>query len=164
MTVKEEYGNFKKERRQLLPEAEGEIEKSLKLKVAPKKAVMVKRELEIIERELSRLQEIQWVHVKQMLKFGTASWIFGLSTFFFAVIILDASILGRMSPIPISLLLLAVLVPIFMTVMVIRKLRIKINRTEHMRGTLLARYQRDIMERLVWSGKLQDTGMKSETS
>jgi hypothetical protein len=153
--VKEGDGNFKKEeRRQTLPEAEGEMEKSLKPKVAPKKAVMVKRELEVLERELSRLQEIQGIYAKQMLKFGAASWIFGLSTFFLAAILLDPSLLGRMSPISISLLLLAASGPILITVMGIRNFRIKINRMEYIRGTLLARYRRDILERIVWSGKL----------
>ena len=147
------------ERRQLLPETEGEMRKSVKQKVGPKKVVMIKRELEILERELSRLQEIQWIYAKQMLKFGAASWIFGLSTFFLAAILLDPSILGRMSPISISLLLLAALGPILMTVVRIRNFRIKIDRMEHIRGSLLARYRRDVLERIVWPGKdLDDVG------
>jgi hypothetical protein len=163
--VKEEYENFKKkERRQLFPETEGEMGKSVKQKIGPKKSVIIKRELEILEHEISRLQKIQRIYAKQMLKFGTASWIFGLSTFFSAAILLDPSILGRMSPIPISLLLLAASVPILITLVGIRDFCIKINHMEHIQGTLLARYRRDILERIVWSGKLQDTGIKSDTS
>lgn len=141
----------------------GKMEKSVKQKNGPKKAVMIKRKLDLLEHELSRLQKIQWIYAKQMLMFGAASWIFGLSTFFLVAILLDPSILGRMAPISISLLLLAAAVPIVMTVRGIRKFRIKINRMEYMQGTLLARYRREILER-IWSGKLQDTGMKSNTS
>ena len=161
--MKEEYGNLKNKikRRQLSPG--GKMAKSVKQKKGPKKAVMMKRKLDLLEHELSRLQKIQWIYAKQMLMFGAASWIFGLSTFFLAAILLDPSILGRMAPISISLLLLAAAVPIMMTVRGIRKFRIKINRVEYKRGTLLARYRREIMAR-IWSGKLQDTGMKSNTS
>lgn len=141
----------------------GKMEKSVKHKNGPKKVAMMKRKLDMLEHELSCLQKIQWIYAKQMLMFGAASWIFGLSTFFLAAILLDPSILGRMAPISISLLLLAAAVPIMMTVRGIRKFRIKIDRMEYKRGILLARHRREIMER-IWSGKLQDTGTKSNTS
>jgi hypothetical protein len=158
VTLKDERVNLEEgiERRRLLPEEE--IEKSVKQNIGPKKAVTIKRRLENLERELSRLQEIQRIYARQMLKFGIASWIFGLSIFFLAAIILDPSLPGRMSPVSISLLALAAAGPISITGVGIRNFRVKIDRMECIRGTLLASYRRDILDRMVWSGKIQDRG------
>jgi hypothetical protein len=120
-----------------------------KQKVALEKAEKVKRELEILERELNHLIGIQWTYTKHMLKFGAASWIFGLSMFFLTVIISDASLLGRMPPISMSLLIFAAAVPILITVVRIRKFDIKIKRLERVRRTLLVGYQRAVLERIV---------------
>jgi hypothetical protein len=151
--VKEEYYPMEDEteRQQLFPEVE--VKGSVKHGVAPEKASMVKRELEVLERELGHLHEVQWTYAKQLLKFGIASWIFGLSTFFLAIIVLDASLLGRMQPISISLLVFAAAAPILITAMRISRFRIKINRMEYTRGTLLAVYQRAILKRIVGSGE-----------
>jgi len=124
-----------------------------KQKVALEKAEKVKRELEILERELNHLIEIQWTYAKQMLKFGVASWIFGLSMFFLAVITLDASLLGRMPPISISLLIFAAAVPILITAVRIRRFGIIIKRQECIRRTLLAGYRRAILKRIVGLSK-----------
>jgi hypothetical protein len=151
--VKEEYYPMEDEteRRQLSPEAEAKG--SVKHGAAPKKASMIKRELEVLERELGRLHEIQWTYAKHLLMFGIASCIFGLSAFFLAIIILDSSLLGRMQPISISLLVFAAAAPILITAMWISRFRIKINRMEYTRGTLLAVYQRVILKRMVGSGE-----------
>jgi hypothetical protein len=147
--VKEEYGHVKEtiEARQLLPE--GEIRESVKPEVVPEKAVRIKRELDILERELNHLIEIQWTYAKRMLKFGVASWIFGLSVFFSAIVILGASLLGGIPPISIFLLAFAAAVPILITAVRIRKFDIIIKRQECMRRGLLAGYQRAILKRIV---------------
>jgi hypothetical protein len=149
VTVKKEYSPVEDKTgwQQLLPEVK--MKESVKHKVAPKKASIIKRELEVLERELRHLHEIQWTYAKQLLKFGVASWIFGLSTFFLAIIILDASLLGRMQPISILLLVFAAAAPLWITAMRIRKFQIKINRMEYTRGTLLAGHQRAILKRIV---------------
>ena len=118
-------------------------------KAEGEKAVKIKRELEILERELNHLIEIQWTHAKHMLKFGIASWIFGLSMLFSAVIISDVSLLGRMPPISISLLIFAATVPIFITAARIRKFGIKIKRLERVRCTLLTGHQKAVLKRIV---------------
>jgi hypothetical protein len=158
---KEESGHVKEaiEALQLLPE--GEIRESVKPKVVPKKAVRMKRELEILERELNHLIKIQWTYAKRMLKFGVASWIFGVSVFFLAIVILCASLLERIPPISISLLTFAAAVPILITAVRIRRFDIIIKRQECMRGTLLAGYQRAILKRIV--GLVGDIPPSSDT-
>lgn len=47
----------------------------------------IKRELKEVTQEIDNLQELQWTYSKQMLKFGFAAWIFGLSTFITTVLI-----------------------------------------------------------------------------
>ncbi|KUO40238.1 MAG: hypothetical protein AVW06_02635 [Hadesarchaea archaeon DG-33-1] len=107
-----------------------------------------KRELETPEHELNRLIEIQWAHAKRMFKLGTSSWIFGLSMFFLAVIISDVSLLGITPPILISLLIFVAAVPILISAVRIRKFGVKTKRLERVRRTLLAGYQRAVLQRI----------------
>lgn len=132
------------EERLLLPEEELE-----KQKVGPEKAVRIKRELEILERELNRLIEIRWTYGKRMLKFGVSSWIFGLSVFFLAITILDASLLGRIPLVSIFLLTFAATVPILITAVQIRRFGTIIKSQEYMRRTLLVGYQGAVLKRIV---------------
>jgi hypothetical protein len=145
-----ENGHVRKKKiegRRLLPEVE--MRESVEQKVAPEKAARIKRELEILERELSHLHEIQWEYAKRMLKFGVASWVFGLSTFFLAAILLDPALLGRIPSLSMLLLIFAAVVPILITAVRIREFSIKINRMECMRSTILAGYRRAILKRIV---------------
>lgn len=112
-----------------------------------KKAAKLKRELEIIERELKRLIGIQWGYAKRMLKFGVASWVFGLSIFFSAIIISNPTLLSETPPISISLLILAASVPIFITVALIRKFASKVRRLERMRRMILIEYEKALLKR-----------------
>jgi hypothetical protein len=129
-------------------------------KVDSEKAARIKRELEILERELSHLHEIQWEYAKRMLKFGVASWVFGLSTFFLAAILLNPVTLGRIPSLSMSLLIFAAVVPILITAVRTREFRIQINRMEGMRSTILAGYQRAILKRIV--GLNETTGYGDE--
>lgn len=112
-----------------------------------KKAAKLKRELEVLERELNHLIEIQWTYSKQMLKFGVATWVFGLSLFFSAIIISDSTLLSKTPAISISLIILAAAAPIFITVGLVRKFAGKLRRLERVRRTMLMEYEKAILKR-----------------
>jgi hypothetical protein len=118
-----------------------------KKKPASKKTAKLKHELEVIERELGRLTEVQWGYAKRTLKFGFASWIFGLSMFFSAIIISNPTLLSKTPAISISLLVLAASVPIFMTAVLIRKFSGKIKRLERTRRTIIIQYEKALLKR-----------------
>ena len=84
-----------------------------------------------------------------MLKFGVAAWVFGLSLFFSVIIISDPTLLSKTPAITISLIVLAAVAPIFITVVRIRKFGIKIKRLERVRRTLLAEHQKAVLKRIV---------------
>jgi hypothetical protein len=132
------------EERLLLPE--GELEKQ---EVGPGKAPRIKRELEILERELNRLIEMQRTYSKRMLKFGFSSWIFGLSVFFLAITVLNAPLLGRIPLISTFLLAFAATVPILITVVQILRFDTIIKSQENIRRGLLVGYQGAILKRVV---------------
>jgi hypothetical protein len=119
-----------------------------KKETSSKRAAKLKRELEFLESELGRLIEIQWGYAKRMLRFGAASWVFGLALFFSAIIVSNASLLEKMPPASISLLILAAAAPVFVTVVMIRKFASKIRRLEHTRRKLLMEYERALLKRV----------------
>jgi hypothetical protein len=112
-------------------------------------AAVIKRELEIAERELKRINEFQWVYAKRMLKFGFASWIFGVSMFFSFLIVYDSRLLGGTSaPVAWSLLIFAAAVPVMIVAAFIRKFVAEIKRLERIRKALLAEYEKVILTRV----------------
>lgn len=114
-----------------------------------KSAATIKRELEIAERELRRITKFQWTYAKRMLKFGFASWIFGVSTFFSTIIIYNSSLLSETSAsIAWSLLIFAAAVPVMIIAVLIRKFVAQIKRLERVRKALLVEYERAIMKRV----------------
>jgi len=116
-------------------------------RVAGKSAATIKRELAVIERELRRISDLQWTFAKRMLKFGFASWIFGIACFFSILIAYDSTLLGG-SPAAYPLLIIAAAAPILITAIVIRKFNAKIKHIEHVRKTLLIEYERAILKRV----------------
>lgn len=118
-----------------------------KTRVGGKSAATIKRELAIIERELRRISDLQWVFAKRMLKFGFASWIFGIACFFSILIAYDSRLLGG-SPTAYPLLIIAAVAPITITAILIRKFNAKIKHIEHVRKTLLVEYERAILKRV----------------
>lgn len=115
---------------------------------ASKKAAKMKRELEVLEGELSHLIEVQWTYTKRMLKFGAASWVFGLSMFFLGVIISNVAPLSKTPSISISLLVFAAAMPVLITVVMIHKFTSKIRRLEHSRRKLLMEYEKALLKRV----------------
>ena len=147
--MREEYDPVEDKNRRATVLPEGETKESVKREVVREKVARIKRELEILERELNRLTEIRWTYAKRMLKFGAASWIFGLFAFFFTVVVSDASLIGRIPSIAISLLGFAAAGPILITAVRIHRFGVVIKRQECMRCTLLASYRRAILKRIV---------------
>lgn len=101
----------------------------------------IEHKLVMLERKVNRLNEIRGMYTKRMLKFGAACWIFGLSTFFFTVILSDASQIGRTPHISLSLLMSAAAAPILITALCVRKFGKKIERLKHMHHKLQTRIQ-----------------------
>lgn len=109
----------------------------------------IKRELEIAERELRRITELQWAYAKSMLKFGFASWIFGMSTFFSVLITYDSKLLsGAPASVVWALLVLAAAAPVVITAVLVRKFVVKIKRVERVRKALLSEYEKVILKRV----------------
>jgi len=111
-----------------------------------KSATVIKRDLEITERELRHITEFQWVYAKRMLRFGFFSWVFGLLLFFFILVIRGLEFLGRLS-LAYPLLIIAIAVPIFITAFSVRKFNAKLKRLERVRKLLLTDYERAILKR-----------------
>ncbi len=111
-----------------------------------KKATVIKRDLEITERELRQVTDFQWIYAKRMLRFGFASWILGLVLFFFILVIRGLEFLGRLS-LAYPLLIIAIVVPIFITAFSVRKFNAKLKRLERVRKLLLTDYERAILKR-----------------
>lgn len=117
----------------------------LKKRRTPRKSADIKRQLRIVEHDLHHMTEAQWSYAKSMLKFGLAAWVFGLSAFFFAILIMDAELFGAAQPAWTSLLVVALAAPVIVTAMLVRKFAIKIKRLERIRRGLLAEYQKAVL-------------------
>ena len=112
-------------------------------------ATTIKRELEIAERELKHITDFQWIYAKRMLKFGLASWIFGVSTFFSVLIVYNPSLVsGTSSPVAWSLLIFAAAVPVMIVAVLIRRFVVEIKRLERIRKALLGEYERALLKRV----------------
>ena len=112
----------------------------------------MKRELQLIDRELTDLGRLRWKYSKRMLRFGTASWLFGICTFVAALLIYQGpGVVTGAPPLSISLLIIAAAAPIFITVVVIRKFSKRIAHLEQLRRGLLGEYERALLKEV---GKL----------
>lgn len=109
-------------------------------------ARIIKRELQVLERELSNLVEIQWDYAKRMLKFGAATWLLGISIFVLSIIVYSGGgFITEVPPISVSLLISAAAVPLFMTAIIIHKFSKEIKRHERIRHGLLLEYERSLL-------------------
>lgn len=114
----------------------------------PQKALEIKRRIQTADRELRHLNEVQWIYSKRMLKFGMAAWIFGLATFFSAVIVMDAQLLTPTYSIWLPLLIIGLAAPVVITATMIRKFALKIKQLERIRRDLLGEYEKAILKRV----------------
>lgn len=116
--------------------------------ITPKKALDIKRRIQTSDRELRHLNEVQWVFSKRLLKFGMAAWIFGLSAFFSAIVIMNAELLGSTYQVWVPIIIIALAAPVIITASLIRKFAIKIRQLERIRRGLLAEYEKAILKRV----------------
>ncbi len=112
------------------------------------KTLTLKRQLSAVNRELARVQELQWTYSKRLLKFGIATWIFGLSTFLFSTVILNVGALGTTYNFWIPLMIGALAVPILITVAMIRKFSSKMRYLERLRHALLSEYEKAMLRKV----------------
>jgi len=108
----------------------------------------LKQQLQINERELHQMKKIQWLYVKKMLKFGLAAWVFGLSVFFFAIVMVNVELLGPL-PVWTSLFVGIPAAPVTITAVFVRKFGVKTKRLERIRRKLLAKKHKKIRPRRV---------------
>lgn len=83
-----------------------------------------------------------------MLKFGLAAWIFGLATFFFAIVVINLQALMTTYNVWVPLLTIALAAPVAITVIMIRKFARKIRYLERLRRGLLTEYEEAILKRV----------------
>ena len=115
---------------------------------ASRKSVDIKQHLRITEEKLHRLEENKSLFTKNMLKFGFAAWVFGLSAFFFAIVMVNVELFGKAPPNWISLLVGAPAAPVMITAALVRKFDIKIKRLKHIRGGLMKKYQKAVLRNM----------------
>lgn len=112
---------------------------------AARKSKEMERQLQITERELGHLKKIQRLYVKKMLKFGLAAWAFGLSVFFFAIVMVNVELLGP-PPVWTSLLVGAPAAPVTITAVFVRKFAVKIKRLKRIRHGLMTKYKKAALD------------------
>ena len=112
----------------------------------------VKKQLRKTERELRRMEEKRWLYTKNMLRFGFASWVFGLSVFLLAIVAMSTELFGG-APLAWSSMLVgtpllvgAPAAPVTMTAVSARKFDVKIKRLKRIRKRLVAKYQKAVLQ------------------
>ena len=106
--------------------------------------------LRITERKLHHLREDRRSFTKNMLKFGFATWVFGLSVFLLVVVgvklfagdlsIWTSFLVGT------PLLVGGPVAPVTITAVFVRKFDIKVKRLRHIRSGLVVKYQRALLQ------------------
>ena len=111
----------------------------------------VKKQLRKTDRELRRMEDSRWSYSKSMLKFGFATWLFGLSVFLLAIVVLSVEIIagapsiGTYSSLGAPLLIGAPAAPVTITAMFARRFDTKIRRLKRARKHLVAKYQKAVL-------------------
>lgn len=110
------------------------------------------RELQVAQRELHHMEENRWSFTKNLMKFGFAAWVFGLSVFLFAITLMSTELFGG-APLAWSsvlvgapLLVGAPAAPLTMASVFTRKHDNEIKRLRHIRRGLMTKYQGAALE------------------
>lgn len=112
----------------------------------------VEQHLRITERKLHRLKEDRWSFTKNMLKFGFAAWVLGLSVFFLAIVVLSVEFFAGSQPIltysfmGTPFLVGASAASVMMTAAFVRKFDIEVKRLRRIRMGLGVKYQRALLQ------------------
>lgn len=111
--------------------------------VSPEK---LEREIRSIEDEVENLLEFEQSYVKSLLKFGLASWLFGLSMFVASLIVIyGPNLVINAPPVSISILGGAVAAPFIITEAFLRRYRHRIKKLKEERKYLKSRYERAVL-------------------
>jgi len=112
------------------------------------RAQAVKREIQVIDRELYHLRELQRRYSRRMLKAAVAIWCAGVAIFFISVMLLLGSLLTATStPWP-SLLILALAAPIVITSVFVRRLEQRQKELERRRKHLMEKFEEAMVKRV----------------
>lgn len=112
----------------------------------------VEQRLRITERKLYRLKENSWSFTKNMLRFGFAAWVFGLSVFLLTIVVVGANLFAGTPPIytyslmGTPLLVGAPAAPMTMTAVSVRKFDTRIKRLKRIRSGLAVKYQKALYQ------------------
>ena len=115
---------------------------------SPPKTLDVKRKIHATDKELHHLTEVQWSYSKRMLKFGMASWVFGLSSFFSTITIVNLNLVAATFSAWAPLLIITLAAPIALTAVLLRKFTVRIKHLEIVRRKLLSEYEKTILTRV----------------
>ena len=112
----------------------------------------VEQHLRITERKLHRLMENSRSYTKNKLRFGFATWVFGLSVFFLAIVAMSTELFGG-APLTWTsmivgtpLLVGASAAPVTITAVSVHKFDAKIKRLRRIRSGLAVKYQRALLQ------------------
>jgi len=118
-------------------------------KVSPKKAQEVKRQIQIIDRELYHLREIQRRYARRMLRAGTLIWVCGVIIFVVSVLIsIGIESLTGTYGVWGPLLIIALSAPIVISAVFLRKLEKKEKHMEQMRKNLMEKFEQAMLKRV----------------
>jgi len=111
----------------------------------------VKKQLRKTDRELRHMEENRWSYTKNMLRFGFASWVFGLAVFLFAIVAVNTEFFGGVQLtwssmlVGTPLLVGAPAAPVAATAVSVRKFDTKIKRLRRVRKRLVVKYQKAVL-------------------
>jgi hypothetical protein len=115
----------------------------------PKRAAEVKREIQVIDRELYHLRELQRRYSKRMLRGGIMIWICGILAFAAAgVIQVGVDSLLKNWGVWAPLLIIALSAPLVISALFIRRLELKEKRMELIRKNLMEKFEQAMLKRV----------------
>lgn len=107
----------------------------------------IKRKFEVVEKELKNTSNLEWDYSRQLLKVGMATYIFGISFYMAAIMILKGPFfILKAPPIIKALLIAGGAVPVLIFVYFVQWYRRKVNRLERIRKQLLSNYKSGLLK------------------
>lgn len=100
----------------------------------------IKRELAFVEGRLGAVVGEQWKYARRLVRFGFASWVFGISVFVAAILVSAPEVLPIMAA-STWLIIAAVAAPLAVAGAFVFRLSRKIGELERMRVDLLVKYR-----------------------
>ncbi|MFN4133258.1 MAG: hypothetical protein ACK4GQ_02685 [Candidatus Hadarchaeales archaeon] len=118
----------------------------------PKTAAEIKKEIQVIDRELYHLRELYRRYSRRLTKMGMAMWVGGTILFFAtALFFIGLDVVLQVVNVWSALLIIALAAPIAISAMFVSRLEKKMKKMERMRKSLMEEFERAMMKRV---GKL----------